>query len=278
MSDPRQPLSGADEQAPIPSAPPSAPPFDLQPQPPGESPAPPPARYPFWGYADVVLFIGLAIPCMVLAAAIVSAVMLLFHVHKSIAVAELLPAELLGYGFLFGALFLIFRIWYDRPFWSSLGWTDTRLPVMWIVIAGVATALSVALISSLIHLPETPTPMMSLMENPTAIVLMACFGVTIAPMCEELAFRGFLQPLLVRSLGPAFGILAASIPFGLLHFKEYGDSWKHVLLISMAGAAFGCMRHVTGSTKASAIMHAAYNGLFFVALLSERKDLPHALW
>ena len=64
----------------------------------------------------------------------------------------------------------------------------------------------------------------------------------------------------------AGGILLAAIPFGLLHFPEYGNSWRHALLISGAGVAFGWMRQVTGSTKASTLMHAAYNALFFAAL------------
>jgi membrane protease YdiL (CAAX protease family) len=256
---------------------PQQPDFPPAQEPPSDA-APAPQPYPFWSYSDVVIFTVLALPCMLLADLMVKAFIRLFHLHRGIAVAELIPAEFLGYGFLFGTLLLIFRVWYGRPFWRSLGWTDTRLPVLSIALAGFATAVMVAVVSALIHLPETDTPMMELMNSPTAVMLMAVFGVTVAPICEELAFRGFLQPLLERSLGPALGVLASSIPFGLLHFSEYGNSWKHVLLISMAGAAFGCMRHFTGSTKASAIMHACYNGLFFIVLLSDRKDLPHALW
>jgi membrane protease YdiL (CAAX protease family) len=62
--------------------------------------------------------------------------------------------------------------------------------------------------------------------------------------------------------------------FGLLHFPEYGNSWRHALLITAAGAAFGWMRHATGSTKASALMHAAYNALFFAALFTQGKSGP----
>jgi membrane protease YdiL (CAAX protease family) len=101
-------------------------------------------------------------------------------------------------------------------------------------------------------------------------ILLAVFGTTLGPLCEELAFRGFLQPLLVRSLGAVTGILAAAIPFGLLHYQEYGNSWRHALIISLAGAAFGWMRHATGSTKASTIMHASYNALFFFAMFSQK--------
>ena len=40
--------------------------------------------------------------------------------------------------------------------------------------------------------------------------------------------------------------------------------------LTVAGAAFGCMRQLTGSTAAAALMHASYNGLQFVALLSQK--------
>jgi membrane protease YdiL (CAAX protease family) len=48
-----------------------------------------------------------------------------------------------------------------------------------------------------------------------------------------------------------------------------------VLMITLAGAAFGWMRQRTGSTKAAAIMHASYNGVFFV-LLAMQQAAPHA--
>jgi membrane protease YdiL (CAAX protease family) len=96
----------------------------------------------------------------------------------------------------------------------------------------------------------------------------------VAPVCEELIFRGFVQPLLVRSLGAFAGIVATAVPFGLLHFQEYGRSWRHVLLISLSGAAFGWVRHATGSTKAAAVMHSAYNAFQFV-LLVVAKGLPY---
>ena len=143
-----------------------------------------------------------------------------------------------------------------------------RLPFGVIVCAGMITGVLVVVASNLIRLPETANPMTELMATRTAILLMAIFGTTVAPVCEELAFRGFLQPLLVRSLGAAPGILLAAIPFGLLHYSEYGNSWRHVLIISAAGAAFGAMRQFTGSTKAAALMHASYNAFFFLAMFS----------
>jgi membrane protease YdiL (CAAX protease family) len=69
------------------------------------------------------------------------------------------------------------------------------------------------------------------------------------------------------------GILATAIPFGLLHYREFGKSWRHAVLIALAGAMFGLMRHLTGSVKASSLMHASYNALIFVAVFTQGKDL-----
>lgn len=238
-------------------------------------PVPGPEREPFWGYSDLFLFAGLAIPAMLLGWGVVRLAMGVFHLRAGVKLAEMLPQQFLGYGFLFAALAAIFRLEYGRPFWRSLGWRPMRLPVLWIVSCGLATAIAVSYASTLIHLPNTSNPMTDLLENFTSIVLMTVAGVTVGPLSEELAFRGFLQPLLVRSMGPVLGILGAAVPFGLLHFQQYGNSWRHAVLVSAAGAAFGWMRYATGSTLASTVMHAAYNALFFVALFAQKSGVVH---
>jgi membrane protease YdiL (CAAX protease family) len=182
-----------------------------------------------------------------------------------------LPQQLLGYAVLFGALALLFRVQYGRPFWKSLGWRPSGMPFLWMVIFGFLMAILVALLGSLIRTPTTSNQMTQLMQDRVSMILMAIFGTTVAPVSEELVFRGFLQPLLVRSLGAAAGIVISALPFGFLHYHEYGNSWRHAVLIALAGASFGVMRHVTGSTRAAAIMHAAYNGIIFIAVFGQGK-------
>jgi len=228
----------------------------------------PPAPYPFWDYSDLFLFAGLVIPSMLAGWALVKLLFAVFHVHTSLRVVELLPEQLIGYALLFGALAMALRLQYDRPFWRSLAWAPLGRPPIFIVMCGVVTSLSVALLGSLIHTPTTSNPLTDLLQDRTSTILMAIFGIGIAPVCEELAFRGFLQPLLVRSLGAVPGVILAAIPFGLLHYREFGNSWRHAVLIAVAGTTFGWMRHATGSTKAAALMHASYNALIFVAVFA----------
>ena len=256
---------------------PELPEFTAPPPPPETPPppAPPPERVPFWGYHDLFMFIGLFVGSLVAAFAVVSGFLALFRIEVKNDLWRLLPAQFLAYLFLFLSLWMLFRAQYNRPFWRSLGWTDLPLRTTVIIAYGVLLAFTVGVVSRLLQTPDVPTPMTKMLSDRSSIILVAVFGVTVGPLCEELIFRGFLQPLFTRNLGTAGGILAAAVPFGLLHLQEYGNSWRHGVLITMAGAAFGWMRWRTGSTKASTLMHAAYNGTFFLALLLQPKNLPH---
>ena len=78
-------------------------------------------------------------------------------------------------------------------------------------------------------------------------------------------------PTFATGAGAAFATVtfAGVINAGTLIVPEYKAG-------AGAGAAFGWMRHATGSTRAATIMHASYNALFFFALFAQRKDLPHS--
>ena len=228
---------------------------------------PPPERDPFWSYGDLLIFAGLTLPCLLLGLGVVKAAFWIFQLHPAVKTWELLAAQFTFYALLSGVLVALFRLQYDRPFWRSLGWVDPPFSLSWVVAAGVGLAVTVLVLGLLIGTPHTENRLTALLKNPTSLVLLAVFGSVVAPVCEELFFRGFVQPLVVRSLGVVGGIVATALPFGLLHFYEYGQSWRHVLLISISGAAFGWMRHATGSTKAAAWMHASYNAFQFLPLL-----------
>jgi membrane protease YdiL (CAAX protease family) len=239
------------------------------------APAPPPQEpYPFWSYADLVVFFGLAFPCLLLGALTVKLLLLILHLRVHNLPLELVPAQFLGYGFLFSVLYLLLKLHYGHPFWQSLRWVRTRPGVVRTILYGFVLAFGVALAGSALRTPDIQTPMKDLLSDRNSVLLIAVFAVTLGPLCEELAFRGFLQPVLVRSFGSVAGVLLAAIPFGMLHLSQYGGSWRHGLLITMAGTGFGWMRQASGSTRAAAIMHASYNFIFFAALFAQRGKLP----
>jgi membrane protease YdiL (CAAX protease family) len=95
-------------------------------------------------------------------------------------------------------------------------------------------------------------------------------AVLAGPLFEELVFRGFAQPLLVRACGLFGGLLMCSLPFSLLHGPQYQWSWRHLLILVIASMVFGLIRHRTGSTAASTLAHAGYNLTFFTGLVLQR--------
>jgi membrane protease YdiL (CAAX protease family) len=232
--------------------------------------------YPFWSYTDLVVFFGLALPCLLLGAFTVKLFLWIFQLRVHSQALQLVPAQFLGYGFLFFALYVLLKVHYGRPFWPSLRWVRTRPGEGRAILYGFVLAFGVALLGGVLHTPDIQTPMKDLLSDRSSILLIAVFATTLGPLCEELAFRGFLQPVLVRSFGAIAGVMLAAIPFGLLHLSQYGGSWRHGLLITMAGAGFGWMRQASGSTRAAAIMHGAYNFIFFAAMLAQKGMIPHA--
>lgn len=230
----------------------------------------------FWTYQDVAIFLGLAFPSLLGGAFVAKGLFSIFHLHLTHKALELLPAQFLGYALLFTALALLLKHQYRRPFWRSLHWTWPAIPPPLITTMGVALAFAIALLGAALKTPDTDNPMKELLADRSSLVAVMLFGVTLGPMCEELAFRGFMQPLFIRTFRTIPGIFLAAIAFGLLHLPQYGLSWRHGLLITLAGAAFGWMRWKTGSTLASTIMHAAYNLTLFLGFLASGKEVPKA--
>ena len=233
--------------------------------------APPPVappggreRGPFWGYRDLMFLIAAG---FVLALG-VGAIARIFFKNPLNAV-QALGITFAFEGLWFAVVYAVFRLGYGRPFWQSLGWARPALG-RWNAFGwGLLAAFLCAGISNLLPVPHVQTPMEELMKGRYALPLMGFFAITLGPLLEELAFRGFLQPLLVSTFGAVGGVLLQAVPFAAMHGAEYAWSWQRLVVMFVAGSAFGWMRHRTGSTQASTFMHAGFNSVVFLGMLAE---------
>jgi membrane protease YdiL (CAAX protease family) len=75
---------------------------------------------------------------------------------------------------------------------------------------------------------------------------------------EEFLFRGVIQNLAARRFGHSKGLLLAAVVFGLAHPPDL----RYMVLASLAGVAYGWVYDHTGHITASALTHAAVDGVW----------------
>jgi hypothetical protein len=230
---------------------------------------------PSWNYNDLLLFIFLAMLSIGIAQVLTYALGLALHLSKAERPLLLMPSQVVLYAFLFLALFVILKLQYGRPVLASLAWVDFSMSPATPLALGVFLAFANGIAARLLHTPEVDTPIQHLFDRRITAIEFGVIGTTVGPLCEEFVFRGFVQPLFVRTLGPVVGILITAALFGSLHLAQNGFAWQSGLLIMLAGVAFGWMRHISGSTRASTLMHSAYNFTYFLAAFSQTGNLTN---
>ena len=101
-------------------------------------------------------------------------------------------------------------------------------------------------------------------------------GVAIAALAvaagvgEELLFRGFVQGLLERVVGPASGLVFASVVFGFAHSITPAYALVATLMALYLGAAW----RIAGNLIVPITIHAAYDAAVIWYVLRARRDAP----
>jgi membrane protease YdiL (CAAX protease family) len=98
--------------------------------------------------------------------------------------------------------------------------------------------------------------------DPRALACLAFTATVLAPLFEEMLFRGVLLPVLARPLGPLPAIVVSAGTFALAHL-----SLSELMPLFVLGIGLGWLRWRSGRLAASVLMHGLWNGLTFVNLL-----------
>lgn len=114
-------------------------------------------------------------------------------------------------------------------------------------------------------------------RNPLGILSIAL----LAPILEELLFRGAIQARLQRSLkNPWEAIFVSSLIFGVVHMNPAQIPFAFLL-----GMMFGWLYYRTGSLLPGIVGHVLNNSIATInmilygnATIEEQMDLPYAMW
>lgn len=284
---------------PVPQEPEDAP-FEHHPF---SEPRPPASDLPHLSHA--VLFFVLTVPMLFLGEALSIFLAKQLHLFGNKSYQALMnlmtsdariaiPAQTLIYLLTLLAAFIIFPILWRRPFIQGIHWNldAARARFIWLLGLGLALGFSITLVGNYLPMPKDPPIMQDMMRSQLGAWMMLCFGVSCAPLLEEVAFRGFLLPGLIHALRwlmqreilssealswatVPVSIVLTTIPFALLHATQVSQAWAPLLLIGLVSVALCVVRLRLKSVAASTIVHAAYNFTLFAGLLLQTDCFRH---
>jgi len=190
-----------------------------------------------------------------------------FYPHASLMELSQKPAlvllsQLLLYAVMAIYMVLLVEVKYHARFWPAIRWNWPGIAGVSFVGAGVLM-LGFDILGRFLPMPKS-TPFDQFFDRPLDAYLTAAFAVTLGPLMEELFFRGFLYPVVARRWGAVWGVFFTALPFGLMHFFQYGNSWAAVLIVFLVGVVLTSLRAMTKSVAASFLAHVGYNGTLMV--------------
>ena len=143
--------------------------------------------------------------------------------------------------------------------------------VLWGFVSG-AILLSVDIVVSMVLLIvfgesqaviESNTMITDLSATPSGLIYVAT-ALGLAGVCEEFAFRGFLQSTLTRRFSFIPAVISSAFVFGLFHFDP---QLVYIISAMTAGLVLGYVYHHWNSYVVAAIAHSTVNLVVLVTLL-----------
>ena len=113
--------------------------------------------------------------------------------------------------------------------------------------------------------PGGSNPLLELVlesRDPLALSLLAMTAVLLAPLFEEVIFRGTLLPVLARRTGSLTGVVLSGLLFGMAHI-----SIGELAPLTVLGIGLALLRLSSGRLFPCVLMHALWNAVTFVNLL-----------
>jgi membrane protease YdiL (CAAX protease family) len=263
------------------------PPMDNTPDSPPDEP---PTRIPNLGHAllflaitGFILLLTQLIPLGLVHTTTVAAA------KSGISPKVLIASEAITYILTIAISWFLFPLLWKRPFAMGIDANPdaARRNALRLIPIGLTLSFAVQAISSLIAMPKD-IPMDDFFRTQSDVWLVTVFGIFVAPLFEEILFRGFLLPAFAiaydwlslprtpaarelwhsnnKVTTPAFVFSAVltSILFALLHGQQTAFTWPVLLLLFCVSLILSAVRIRLRSVLASTLIHASYNFTIFL--------------
>ncbi|WP_433972406.1 lysostaphin resistance A-like protein [Tunturiibacter lichenicola] len=208
---------------------------------------------------------------------------------SSISPKLLIASEAVSYILTLVISWFVFPLLWKRSFPDGIGANPdaARRNALRLIPIGLVLSFAVQAISTLISMPKE-IPMDDFFRTPSDVWLVTIFGVCLAPLFEEILFRGFLLPAFAIAYDwlslprtpaahdlwhstnkitlPAliFSSVLTSILFAALHGQQTAFTWPVLLLLFCVSLILSAVRIRLRSVLASTLIHASYNFTIFL--------------
>jgi uncharacterized protein len=253
----------------------------------GSSPAPvlatPPVIVPSdpaWTGLDIIRLVVLTVVALLIG---VGVILLFAHFwiypHSSVGSLGRLPiivvaGQAVAYLLVLACMYVLVTRERRRPdFLSAIHWNWPRNIAPYL-FTGFVLSLALQLLSHLLPMPKA-LPIDTFFRTPAEAWVLTIFGISLAPLMEELFFRGFLYPVLVRGVGTPIAIFFTAFAFALLHGSQLMFAWGPVLVIFLVGMVLTMVRAHKDSVAASLLIHVAYNGTISALMFAATDGFRH---
>ena len=216
-------------------------------------------NFPWWGW----------IPAFVIALAGSTTVAALLAAVSGSDLAEDLPTGIVvGATFVQGALLVVMSVVFGRmgepsagpgafglrrsPFWSGLGWAV----LAWAGFFALGLAYQIAFD---INEQDDLAKDLGAHEDALKLIGVAFLVLVIAPVTEEIFFRGFMFQALWRRFGLPAGVIGTGIAFGLVH--GFGSPLVFLPLLAVLGGLLCVLFKITGSLLPCIGLHCFNNAM-----------------
>ena len=211
-----------------------------------------------------------------------------------------LGVEALTYVLTLVAAYFIFPLVWKRSFLRGIHWNGLVAKRNWgrLVLAGMVLSVLAQAAEHLVTEPKKPE-IEQFMKTPAGAWGVMLLGTLLAPLVEEIVFRGFLLPALATAYDwlildrtpaalqrwettttnsmPAlvFGALFSSLLFALVHGPQLEWTVGPVALLFGVSVVLAWVRVRTHSVACSVLVHLTYNLTIFLAALVATGGFRH---
>ena len=197
------------------------------------------------------------------------------------------------------AWFFFAAVWH-KPFLEGLrwNWADARRQASRLIPLGFLLAAMVSVASHFVATPKQ-LPIGGFFDSALDAWLITVFGTVVAPMFEEIAFRGFLLPAFaiaydwlslprtpearhrwqtttdLSPLALVFAAVVSSGCFAAIHAEQVLHAWATLAILFTVSLVLTFVRVRTQSVAASTLVHGAYNFFLFGSVIIGTSGFRH---